>query len=156
MAKKVFTPEWLREIPMKHLRSKLQLCVSLGHVRPISLQIEELYLASNDRKCFVSLDIKSANFNMIRMIDPSIIFKCDSWPKLVRKCVRNASVYLQHSKKLRQVVLGKVAPVRIRRLERHFLKLVWGVISSRVTGLRGTIFPTLIYFALCSPHFSLC
>ena len=43
------------------------------------------YLLENDRKFFVSIDLRSANFNSLKFYHSDLVLGCDSWEQLVSK-----------------------------------------------------------------------
>lgn len=49
------------------------------------LEPRELYLESNDKKIFVYLDLKSANFNSWKLLNPNLVLNCNSWEELCGK-----------------------------------------------------------------------
>lgn len=49
------------------------------------LKPRELYLETNHNKIFVYLDLKSANFNSLRLLNPNLVLNCGSWEELCEK-----------------------------------------------------------------------
>ncbi len=122
----------LFKIGMKELKS--QFMDSLGiKIEPDRilerLPLKELYLLSNHKKSFVSIDLRSANFNILRILSPEIFFGEPSWQSFLKKTNPDISPFLLATNRLRQVILGKLAPIRIRRLERFLMRLIWTELS---------------------------
>jgi hypothetical protein len=84
----------------------------------------ELYLERNANKVFVSLDLKSANFNVLRLINPAIVFHAKTWEDLIDDS-SPASFILRNSKHMRVRLLGKLTPMKIAALEAHLLDLIY-------------------------------
>ena len=49
------------------------------------LEQKELYLTSNIGKYFVCIDLKSANFNSLRLLDPNLVLGASSWGELSKR-----------------------------------------------------------------------
>lgn len=130
LAKILYCPEWLRNSSMIDLKHRLCLSLRLPKIENEnengSLPLDELYLARNNYKCFISIDIKSANFNMIKLLDPTYFCSYDTWGAFMASVLPPGTpTFFLESKLIRQAALGKVSPMRIKRLERFFLRIIW-------------------------------
>lgn len=64
-------------------------------------------------KYYVSLDIRSANFNALRFYDPSIVHGYETWEDLLKDHFHVTSPYLLAVKELRSVVFHDTCPVKV-------------------------------------------
>ncbi|EFC37611.1 predicted protein [Naegleria gruberi] len=111
---------------------------SLGQYFPVLNNCQEVYSGEHDGFYFVSVDMASANFNILRFIDPKIVLGCKTYKELIRLALKekletgnyesnhkldskklleeletNQSLvykYLIDAKYLRQVLFGKLNP----------------------------------------------
>jgi len=68
---------------------------------------KNIFLPRNHEVYFISLDLRSANFNCLRNHDPELVLNCKSWDELAAKESPHESI--RTSKFLRQIVLGTLA-----------------------------------------------
>ncbi len=52
---------------------------------PNALEKGDVYEDSSNGKFFLSIDLKSANFNSLRFCNPALILGCNSWEDLIGK-----------------------------------------------------------------------
>ena len=74
---------------------------------------KNLYFNDNVNKKYLSIDIKSANFNIIKVIDKSVVFGCNTWTELIKKYTD--CEFAINSKKMRQVIFGKLTVLKFIR-----------------------------------------
>lgn len=79
---------------------------------------KNLYSDLNDGKWFVSLDMKKANFSVLRYWSKSIFNDCETWEEFMRQYT--GSGHIVESKYVRQVILGACNPGKQIKYE-HFL-----------------------------------
>lgn len=79
---------------------------------------KDLFIAEHAGKCFVSLDMKQANFNTLKWYNPELVLNCDTWEILLEKYNSPCTFYFSSSKYFRQVVFGHLNPRRQRSLIR--------------------------------------
>lgn len=72
-----------------------------------------IYEPSNVGKYYLSLDIRSANFNALRFYDPSIVHGYETWEDLLKDHFHVTSPYLLAVKELRSVVFHDTCPVKV-------------------------------------------
>ena len=65
-----------------------------------------VYVENNDSKQFLSVDIKSANFNILKDYDRDIVLGFDTWTDLIKSYTDDE--FVVKSKHFREVVFGKV------------------------------------------------
>jgi hypothetical protein len=49
------------------------------------LEHKELYLIENGNKVFVYVDLRSANFNVLRLVNPEIVLGAENWEELSKR-----------------------------------------------------------------------
>lgn len=80
--------------------------------RKIKYPISELYSISNGGKTFISIDMRSANYNALCRYDNTIFDQSTDWKDYLSKFTGIG--HLLDSKYLRQVILSECAPTRQR------------------------------------------
>ena len=89
------------------------------------LVYKELYLLEHCNKNYVSIDLKQANFNALRLLDPNLVLGAETWESLVIKLADDIpSSLLSKSKMVRARLLGKLEHERIKCIEAHILDLI--------------------------------
>ena len=76
-----------------------------------------LYTPSNNGKYFISIDMKKANYQALKMFSSSLVFNTNTYEEMVAKFTD--SEYFKNSKHIRQVVFGQLNMGRITRQERY-------------------------------------
>lgn len=84
--------------------------------------------------CFISIDMRKANFQTLRHIDPEIVFGCDTYEDFIDEFTDVPLV--KKSKKTRTIIFGQLNPNRTMKCER----MIMGMIESSVTPLIGSWF----------------
>lgn len=83
-------------------------------IKHIGLPAGEIYHPSNDRKWFISIDMKQANFsalsNYANNINKDIFGGAPTWEHFISLFTDNSHII--HSKYIRQVILGNCNPRR--------------------------------------------
>jgi len=67
---------------------------------------KSIYMQINDGQCFISIDIKQANFSSLKYYDKNIVLGCDTWEELLSKYTTHQ--YFLKSKIIRQIILSKL------------------------------------------------
>jgi hypothetical protein len=78
-------------------------------IRSLDLKIPKnhhLYIKSNFNQYYVSLDLSSANYQMLYNYNPKLVFNCKNWKEFVK--TNNGHNYIGESKKLRLSILNKI------------------------------------------------
>jgi len=65
-----------------------------------------VYVENNDSKQFLSVDIKAANYNILKDYDPSIVLGFPTWTDFIKSYTSDE--FIIKSKHFREVVFGKV------------------------------------------------
>jgi len=105
----------------------------LMEVFKVQNRIEELtgehpYTRTNEGRVFIAIDLRSANFNVIRFLTG---IRHDSWERYIKSIRSDIAVspytieIFSQSKQLRQRVLGKICPWRVTRAQKIILELLW-------------------------------
>ena len=78
----------------------------------------ELYTPDNDGKCFVSIDMRKANFTIVNLFCKDL-FQGKSWEEFLKSF--GCSDYLAKSKYLRQVIFGACNPKKQIQAQTEFM-----------------------------------
>lgn len=87
-----------------------------------NLPNKDIYKPSNDGKCFISIDMRKANFSSLRYYNADIFGGVDSWEDFLRKYTDNE--HILNSKYIRQVILGNCNPKRHITYEKFIMDAV--------------------------------
>lgn len=79
-----------------------------------------IYNELNVGKCFLSIDLKKANFQALHNFNPEIVMGCDNYEDLMDYF--GGDDYFKHSKYTRQVIFGKLNPKRTIQYEKYLIK----------------------------------
>lgn len=84
---------------------------------------QNIYTMENVNRTFISLDLKHANFNVMKMYDPSLTLGFDNYQEMVGSVTDFE--YFKKSKYLRQVIFGNMLPKKQQKLQKWVIsKLV--------------------------------
>lgn len=78
-----------------------------------------LYIEDNDRRTFVSIDMKKANFSALNYYSGDIFDNCPSWEAFVEQFTN--SKHIINSKYIRQVIFGACNPKKQIQYERFLM-----------------------------------
>lgn len=81
-----------------------------------------LYVDENDGKCFISIDMKKANFSALKHYSRNIFDDCNTWEEYIGKFT--SSQHIINSKYIRQVVLGACNPKRQIKYEQYLMSIM--------------------------------
>ena len=84
-----------------------------------SITKETIYDHQNDNKFFISLDLKSANFNALRYYDKGLVLNCNNWDEFIAKFT-DLKYYLKN-KLFRQKIFWLLEPDKQRKIIGNFL-----------------------------------
>lgn len=87
-----------------------------------SLPNKDIFKASNDKKSFVGIDMRKANFSALHCYDPGIFGGAGSWEEFMGKYTDNR--HIVSSKYIRQVILGNCNPRRHITFEKYLMDKV--------------------------------
>lgn len=84
-----------------------------------NLPNKDIFKTSNDGKCFISIDMRKANFSSLHYYDSAIFDGTDSWEEFIGRYTDNQHII--NSKYIRQVILGNCNPKRHITYEKHIM-----------------------------------
>lgn len=83
---------------------------------------KDVFKKQNIGKDFMSIDLKKANFQALRYLNPDIVLGYDSYEKLLDQFTNLE--YIKNSKYLRQVIFGNMNPKRQVKIERYMTQQI--------------------------------
>lgn len=84
-----------------------------------NLPNKDIFKPSNDGKCFISIDMRKANFSSLHHYSLDIFGGADSWEEFIEKYTDNQHII--NSKYIRQVILGNCNPKRHITYEKYLM-----------------------------------
>ena len=84
-----------------------------------NLPNKDIFKPSNDGKCFISIDMKKANFSSLHYYDSNIFGGASSWEEFIGRYTNNQHII--NSKNIRQVILGNCNPKRHITYEKYLM-----------------------------------
>lgn len=88
-------------------------------VKYTNLPSKDIFKPSNDGKLFISIDMKKANFSVLKHYDSDIFGKAETWEEFIGKYTSNKHII--NSKHIRQVILGNCNPKRQVTYEKYIM-----------------------------------
>lgn len=80
---------------------------------------KNIFKTSNDGKCFISIDMRKANFSSLYHYDSSIFGGASSWEEFIGRYTDNQHII--NSKYIRQAILGNCNPKRHITYEKYLM-----------------------------------
>lgn len=93
-----------------------------------SITSNNIYNQSNVGKKFISIDLKKANFQILRKVDKDIVFGTDTYEDFIGKFTDLD--YVKESKYSRQVIFGKMNPKRHIKVEKYYAYLMYKLLET--------------------------
>ena len=88
----------------------------------------KLYTQAQDGCMFVSFDMKKANFQALRYVNPSIVYDCETYEDFIGKFTD--VWYFKESKYSRQRIFGELNPKRTRKIEEEITtEFAWSIVK---------------------------
>lgn len=84
-----------------------------------NLPNKDIFKTSNDGKCFISIDMRKANFSSLYHYDSDIFGGANSWEEFIGRYTDNKHII--NSKYIRQVILGNCNPKRHITYEKYLM-----------------------------------
>lgn len=84
-----------------------------------NLPNKDIFKPSNDGKCFISIDMRKANFSSLHNYNLNIFGGADSWEEFIGRYTDNQHII--NSKYIRQVILGNCNPKRHITYEKYLM-----------------------------------
>jgi hypothetical protein len=88
-----------------------------------------IYNQSSVGKTFVSIDLKKANFQALKYINPDIVFNAETYEDMIDMFTPEKNEYFRTSKYTRQVIFGKLNPKRTITIEKYIMSMVYEYIN---------------------------
>jgi len=92
-----------------------------------SITSNNIYNQSNVSKKFVSIDLKKANFQILRKVDKDIVLGADTYEDFIGNFTNLD--YIKESKYTRQVLFGKMNPKRHIKVEKYYTYLMYKLLE---------------------------
>ena len=86
-----------------------------------------IYNQSSIGKTFISIDLKKANFQALKWVNPDIVLDSDTYEDLIDSWGYD-SEYMRTSKYTRQVIFGKLNPKRTITVEKYIMSKVYDAV----------------------------
>lgn len=80
---------------------------------------KDVYNINNDRSCFISIDMVTANYTALRYYDKSIFDNTNTWEEFIARYTNN--LHFIHSKYIRQVIMGACNPKQQVTYEKYLM-----------------------------------
>lgn len=80
------------------------------------------------KNCFLSFDMRKANFQTLKWVDPAIVFDCDTYEDFIGKFTDME--WAKKSKRTREIIFGKLNPNRTMKYERIIMGVVEKYLNS--------------------------
>lgn len=85
----------------------------------IDLPSKDIFKSSNNGKCFISIDMRKANFSALQNYSSEIFGNADTWEEFIGRYTQNQHII--NSKYIRQVILGNCNPKRHITYEKYIM-----------------------------------
>lgn len=86
------------------------------------LPSRDIFKPSNNEKCFISIDMRKANFSALQSYSSEIFGNADTWEEFIGRYTLNQHII--NSKYIRQVILGNCNPKRHITYEKYIMDKV--------------------------------
>lgn len=104
-----------------------------------------IYNQSSVGKIFISIDLKKANFQALKWVNPDIVLDSDTYEDLIDSWGYD-SEYMRTSKYTRQVIFGKLNPKRTITVEKYIMSKVYDVVMTDKVNFINEYDATLVAF----------
>ena len=98
----------------------------MANIKPL-VSNRNLYTQEQDGCMFISFDMKKANFQTLRYVNPKIVFNSETYEEFIG--LFTDLEYIKNSKYTRQVIFGNMNPKRIMTLE----KMLTNELASKIS-----------------------
>ena len=93
----------------------------------INISSNNIYNYENTNKVFISIDLKKANFQALKFVNPDIIYNANSYEDFIGHFTNLD--YIKNSKYTRQVIFGKMNPKRHITVEKYIINEIRKLIT---------------------------
>lgn len=99
-----------------------QMDMTIFNVSNLNIIKGNFYKRDNVGKTFISIDLKKANFQALKYVNPEIVLNCNSYEELVSKF--SNFDYHKKSKQFRQVIFGNLNAKRQQKVQKYLMSLI--------------------------------
>ncbi len=103
-----------------------------------NLPNKDIFKASNDGKCFISIDMRKANFSSLHHYNADIFGGAGSWEEFIGRYTENPHII--NSKYIRQVILGNCNPKRHITYEKFLMDGVLTYLTENYVSIDRIVF----------------
>lgn len=103
-----------------------------------NLPNKDIYKPSNDGKCFISIDMRKANFSSLYRYNANIFGGADSWEEFIGRYTDNQHII--NSKYIRQVILGNCNPKRHITYEKFLMDCILTSLTDVFVSVNRVVF----------------
>lgn len=103
-----------------------------------NLPNKDIFKSSNDGKCFISIDMRKANFSSLHHYNSNIFDGAESWEEFIGKYTDNQHII--NSKYIRQVILGNCNPKRHITYEKYLMDSVLTYLTEAFISMDRVVF----------------
>lgn len=103
-----------------------------------NLPNKDIFKPSNDGKCFISIDMRKANFSSLHHYNSDIFGGASSWEEFIEKYTDNQHII--NSKYIRQVILGNCNPKRHITYEKYLMDGVLTYLTEVYVSIERVVF----------------
>lgn len=103
-----------------------------------NLPNKDIFKPSNDGKCFISIDMRKANFSSLHHYDSDIFGGANSWEEFIGRYTDNKHII--NSKYIRQVILGNCNPKRHITYEKYLMNGVLTYLAEVYVSMDRVVF----------------
>lgn len=105
-----------------------------------------IYNQSSVGKTFVSIDLKKANFQALRFVNPDIVLEAETYEEFIDKFIGYESEYFRTSKYTRQVIFGKLNPKRTITVEKFIMSKIYAFLMEDIMNITSEYDAKLVAF----------
>lgn len=103
-----------------------------------NLPNKDIFKPSNDGKCFISIDMRKANFSSLHHYDSAIFGDADLWEEFIGRYTDNRHII--NSKYIRQVILGNCNPKRHITYEKYIMDGILTYLTEVYVSIERVVF----------------
>ena len=103
-----------------------------------NLPNKDIFKSSNDGKCFISIDMRKANYSSLYRYNADIFGGADSWEDFISKYTDNQHII--NSKYIRQVILSNCNPKRHITYEKYLMNGVLTYLTEVFVSIDRVVF----------------
>ena len=112
--------------------------MNIYKVSHLNLPSNDIFKTTNDKKIFVSIDMKKANFSSLHYYNNKIFNEKNTWEEFISSFTTNEHII--HSKYIRQVILGNCNPKRHITYEKYLMDQVLTFLEQNFVPIQQIVF----------------